>query len=131
MSLSKSAQLNAFTPFEPLFNALVDPIFFSREELALGMPTLECRLSSSEEDLLTGTDDELDGKPDSAENKRASSVPSSAGYEEYAVTFDLPGTLLTPVQSLLLLCSCYAVQICSGITQMVELSARGILCTSR
>ena len=43
------------------------------------MPSLECRHSSSEEDLLS-TDD-LDSVTD----------PEGVPYEEYAITFDLPG----------------------------------------
>ncbi len=43
------------------------------------MPSLECRHSSSEEDILSTDDlestEDVDGK----------------GYEEYAITFDLPG----------------------------------------
>ena len=43
------------------------------------MPSLECRHSSSEEDILS-TDD-LDSVDD----------PDAGPYEEYAITFDLPG----------------------------------------
>lgn len=52
-----------------------------RDELTLRLPHLECRLSSSEDDMLSVDD-----------------VDSTAGdldedFQEYALTFDLPGTL--------------------------------------
>lgn len=43
------------------------------------MPSLECRHSSSEEDILST--DELESVDDA----------DAAPYEEFAVTFDLPG----------------------------------------
>ena len=45
------------------------------------MPSLECRHSSSEEDILS-TDD-LESVDD----------PEGGPYEEYAITFDLPGRI--------------------------------------
>ena len=57
---------------------LSDTLHF-REQLTINMPSLECRHSSSEEDLLS-TDD-LDSVTD----------PEGVPYEEYAITFDLPG----------------------------------------
>lgn len=50
--------------------------------LTLRMPALECRHSSSEEDILS-TDD-LDSTGDELDEV-------DENYEEYAVTFDLPG----------------------------------------
>ena len=52
------------------------------------MPSLECRHSSSEEDILS-TDD-LDSVDD----------PDAAPYEEYAITFDLPGETLYVLDAL-------------------------------
>ena len=52
------------------------------------MPNLECRHSSSEEDLLS-TDD-LDSVTD----------PEAGPYEEYAITFDLPGNIYHNVKVL-------------------------------
>ena len=55
---------------------------FFREELTYDLPTLECRMTSSDEDIrstddLESTADELDC--------------SNSPEQEYAVTFDLPG----------------------------------------
>ncbi len=52
--------------------------------LTIQMPALECRHSSSEEDILSTDDIESTGEElDDADGE----------YEEFAVTFDLPGEI--------------------------------------
>ena len=56
---------------------------FFREELTFDLPTLECRMTSSEEDIRS-TDD-LDSTGDDLD------CGTAPDQDEYAATFDLPG----------------------------------------
>ncbi len=63
-----------------LFDARCECVI-CREQLTINMPSLECRHSSSEEDILST--DELES---------VDGADGGGQYEEYAITFDLPGT---------------------------------------
>ena len=56
-------------------------LFVTRETLTLQLPNLECRMSTSEDEILMA-DDDVDDTGDELDDP---------DYEEYALTFDLPG----------------------------------------
>ncbi len=67
-------------PEEKMLSDQIRSLQEEKELLTIQMPALECRHSSSEEDILS-TDD-IESAPGDLEDTT---------YEEYAITFDFPG----------------------------------------